>query len=175
MNDFLKNIAPTIASALLGPLGGVAVSALGNIIGVSSATTETISKAFQDGKLTPEQLSAIKELELKYQNEEAERGFKYAELEFANTAGARHMQEVTNSNIPPTLAVIVTIGFFGILGHMLASPDYKPTDTLLVMLGSLGTAWTMIIGFYFGSSHGSQQKDARAYGNKFISPPSSVE
>lgn len=157
MNDLLAKLCPTIASALLGPLGGVAVSALGSILGVSSATTESVTKAFQDGKLTPEQLSAIKELELKYQNDEKERGFKYAELEFKDTQGAREMQIATHSNIPPVLALLVTAGFFGILGFLIFS-DYNPTEPLLVMLGSLGTAWTMIIGFYFGSSHGSQVK-----------------
>ena len=171
MNDLLKSLAPTLASALLGPLGGVAVSALGKVFGIDNATTDTVSKAFQDGKLTPEQLSAIKQLELQYQNDEKERGFKYSELEFKDTEGARHMQELTNSNIPPTLAVLVTLGFFGILGFLIFS-DYNPTEPLLVMLGSLGTAWTMIIGFYFGSSHGSQQKDVMSY-NKTTSPPSS--
>lgn len=158
MNDFLKTLAPTLASALLGPLGGIAVSALGGILGISSATTESVTRAFQDGKLTPEQLSAIKQLELQYQNDEKERGFKYSELEFADTASARQMQELTHSNIPPILALLVTGGFFGILGFLIFS-DYNPTEPLLVMLGSLGTAWTMIIGFYFGSSQGSQQKN----------------
>lgn len=158
MNEFLKNLAPTLASALLGPLGGVAVSAIGSIFGIDNATTENVTKMFQDGKLTPEQLSKIKELEMQYKNDEAERGFKYSELEFEDTKSARHMQEITNSNIPPILAILVTMGFFGILGFMLMNSDYRPTEPLLVMLGSLGTAWTMVIGFYFGSSHGSQRK-----------------
>ena len=160
MNDFLKDIAPTLASALLGPLGGVAVAGLGKILGIDGATQADVTKAFQDGKLTPEQLSQIKALELKYQDEEKERGFRYVELEFKDTDSARKMQMATLSNIPPILAIMVTLGFFGILIFMVVNGQYKPTEPLLVMLGSLGTAWTMIIGFYFGSSRSSQQKDA---------------
>ena len=160
MNEFLQGIAPTIASALLGPLGGVAVAGLGKIFGIDNATANEVTKIFQDGKLTPDQLSQIKELEMKYQNDEKERGFRYAELEFKDVDSARKMQIATLSNIPPVLAILVTLGFFGILIFMVTNSEYKPTEPLLVMLGSLGTAWTMIIGFYFGSSRSSQTKDA---------------
>lgn len=158
--SFLSTIAPTLGSALLGPLGGVAVSAIGKLFNLENATTESISKVLQDGKLTPEQLSALKQLELEYQNDEKERGFKYSELEFADTASAREMQISTQSNVPATLATLVTVGFFGILIYMIADSSYKPTEPLLVLLGALSTSWTMIVGFYFGSSHGSQNKDA---------------
>ena len=158
MNDLLASLAPTLASAILGPLGGVAVAALGKVFGIDGATTEQVSKVFQDGRMTPEQLSAIKALELKYQAEEKERGFRYAELTFKDSADARSMQVATRSNVPAALAALVTTGFFGILIFMIVKSDYKPTEPLLVLLGALSTSWTMIVGFYFGSSHGSQAK-----------------
>ncbi len=160
MNDFLLNIAPTVASALLGPLGGMAVAGLGKIFGIDNATTKDITKAIAEGKITPDQLAEIRKLELQYQNDELERGFKYKELEFKDIDSARKMQMETHSWVPAALAMLVTLGFFGILIFLVVNSSYKPTEPLLVMLGSLGTSWTMIVGFYFGSSRGSQVKDA---------------
>lgn len=159
MNDFLKTIAPTLASALLGPLGGVAVTALGNLFGIDNATTADVTKAFQDGKLTPDQLTAIKELELKYKNDEAERGFKYSELEFKNQDSARQMQISTHSSTPTVLTYMITLGFFGILGWMLADPHVIDSPPLMIMLGSLGTAWTGAVSFWFGTTAGAARKD----------------
>ena len=157
--DTIKVLAPTVASALLGPMGGVAISAIGSILGVPEATSQKLSDAISAGQLTPEQVGKIKELEMTLRAAEQERGFKYSELEFKDTAGAREMQIATRSWVPPALALIVTVGFFGILIFMVTNSNYKPTEALLVMLGSLGTAWSGIIGFYFGSSQGSQNKD----------------
>lgn len=157
--SILKGLAPTVASALLGPLGGVAVAALGNALGVSDATQSKIADVIKSAGMTPEQVTALKELELKYQAEEKERGFRYAELVFKDADSARQMQIQTKSLIPAVLAMLVTLGFFGILIFLVTNADYKPTEPLLVMLGSLGTAWTGIIGFYFGSSASSRDKD----------------
>ena len=158
MDDFLLKIAPTIASALLGPMGGVAVAGLGKILGLDSATTKDITQAITEGQITPEQLAEIKKLELQYQADEAERGFKYKELEFNDTKSAREMQSATRSSTPTVLSYLITAGFFGILGFMM-SDAYVSSEPLLVMLGSLGTAWIACVNFWFGSSHGSQNKD----------------
>jgi hypothetical protein len=157
MNDFLAGLAPTLASAIMGPLGGVAVAALGKIFGIDGATTEQVSKVFQDGRMTPDQLTAIKQLELKYQNDEKERGFRYAELEFKNTQDARDMQKQTKSYFPATLSTFITVGFFSILITMLVW-EYKPTEPLLIMLGALGAAFGAVVNFWLGSSSGSQRK-----------------
>ena len=160
MNDFLAGLAPTIASALLGPLGGVAVAGLGRIFGIDNATQKDIAAQFEAGKLTPEQLSAIKVLEMQYQNDEKERGFRYSELEFKDRDSARDMQKVTQSAVPAVLTYLLTFGFFGILGMMFYHPDVKDSPPLMIMLGSLGTAWTGACAFWFGTTRSSQNKDA---------------
>ena len=159
MNDFLAGLAPTIASALLGPLGGVAVAGLGKIFGIDNATQKDIAAQFEAGKLTPEQIGEIKLLELKLQDDEKERGFRYAELEFKDRDSARDMQKVTQSAVPAVLTYLLTFGFFGILGAMFHYPDVKDSPPLMIMLGSLGTAWTGACAFWFGTTRSSQNKD----------------
>ncbi len=156
--ETLKTLAPTVASALGGPLAGAAVSALGSILGVEQPTQESIARLFKDGQLSADNLAEIRKLELKYQADERERGFRFAELEFKNTADARDMQKQTRSYFPATLSSFVTIGFFGILITMLIY-EYKPTEPLLIMLGALGAAFGAVVNFWLGSSHGSQNKD----------------
>ena len=154
----LESLAPTVASAFLGPLGGIAVAAVGNLLGVSDATQDKIAQVIQSGQMTPEQVGKLKELELQYQNDEKERNFKYSELEFKDSQSARDMQISTHSTTPTVLSYLITAGFFSILSYMM-SDKYVSSEPLLVMLGSLGTAWVAVVNFWFGSSHGSQIKD----------------
>jgi hypothetical protein len=77
------------------------------------------------------------------------------------------MQSSTKSIVPPVLAFAVTVGFFGILFALMMGYASK-SDELMIMLGSLGTAWTGIIGFYFGSSAGSEAKDKLLHQSKPI-------
>jgi len=162
MNDtissFLSGVAPTIASALLGPLGGVAVAGLTKILGIDGGTVADVTKAISDGKITPEQMAEIKKLEMQFQAEEKERGFRYSELEFKDRDSARQMQIVTHSSTPTVLTYMVTVGFFGILGWMLADPHVIDSPPLMIMLGSLGTAWTGCISYWFGTTSGSIAK-----------------
>ena len=80
------------------------------------------------------------------------------------------MEMTTKSNIPAILAAITTIGFFGILTLLFFNKVDPTNNALMIMLGSLGTAWTGVISFYFGSSHGSQMKDQMLYHSTPVNP-----
>lgn len=71
--DVLKTLAPTVASAFLGPLGGSVVAAVGGILGISEPTQDKIKQAIESGQMTGEQIAQLKALEMQYQNEEKER------------------------------------------------------------------------------------------------------
>lgn len=81
----------------------------------------------------------------------------FAKLIAEDKQSARDMQIATKSWIPALLAVFVTIGFFGILLGLMTE-HFKTSDALMLMLGSLATAWTGVMAFYFGSSASSQAK-----------------
>jgi hypothetical protein len=53
---------------------------------------------------------------------------------------------------------MITVGFFTILGLMLYDETVVNSPPLLIMLGSLGTAWTGCISYWFGTTQGSLAK-----------------
>jgi hypothetical protein len=152
--EWLKQLAPTIATALGGPLAGMAVSAVAKAIGCEP---EQVQDVISSGKLTAEQVAAIQLAELELKKQAQAMNLDFAKLASEDKKSARDMQIATKSWIPPVMAVGVTCGFFGILaGLMYGQIQHAPQ--IDIMLGSLGTAWTGIISFYFGSSAGSQAK-----------------
>jgi len=153
--DWLAQIAPGIATALGGPLAGLAVTAISKALGVDE---KDVQSTIDSGKLTADQLASLKQAEIQLQTQAQELGLNFEKLAVDDRKSARDMQSTTKSIVPPLLALLVTIGFFGILTALMLGYAQK-SDELMIMLGSLGTAWTGIIGFYFGSSAGSQRKD----------------
>jgi len=153
--DWLAKLAPTIATCLGGPLAGLAVTAVSKALGVDE---DKVQDVIDSGKLNADQIASLKQAEIELQKQEQELGLNFEQLAVQDRASARDLQKETKSIIPPVLSILVTIGFFGILGGLM-SGKIMTSDSLMLMLGSLGTAWTGIIAFYFGSSASSQAKD----------------
>jgi len=157
--SWLEQVAPTIATALGGPLAGLAVTAISKAIGISE---DDVEKTMNAGKMSSDQIAQLKLAELEFQKSTQELGLNFEKLAADDRASARNMQVATKSWIPGALALGITIGFFGILLYMMTG-NVTPSNELLVMLGSLGTAWTGVVGYYFGSSSSSQHKDELLY------------
>lgn len=155
--DWLKQIAPTIATALGGPLAGMAVSAISKAIGVDP---EKVGDLISSNKLTADQIAQVKIAEIELQKQAQELGLNFEKLAVEDRMSARDMQSKTRSLMPPILAGAVTIGFFTILVMMFFNKIDSSNPAILMMLGSLGAAWTGIIAYYFGSSAGSADKTA---------------
>lgn len=166
MNDVIGKVLPWITGALTGgvpALLGMAAQEVGKAIGVEIEPTQKAVESAIVGA-TPEQLLAIKEAENRFSLRMQELGYQSEkdlyELEVKDRDSARAREIAVRDRMPSALAVLVTLGFFGVLGWMLAyGVPSTGGEALLVMLGSLGTAWSGIIAYFFGSSHGSRNKD----------------
>lgn len=157
--SWLKTIAPTVASALGGPLAGIAVEAIGSAFGWQDATKEKVEAALIKGQLTGEQIVALRTAEMALQDKEKDLGIRFAELEVQDRNGARDMLVATKSFMPAMLSTIVTVGYFGVLiGMMTKWLTVADSQALLIMLGSLGTAWGMVMAFWFGTTRQSEDK-----------------
>jgi hypothetical protein len=156
-----RTVAPWIGTALGGPLGGLAVEAAAAALGVSEKTTEAVKQAISGA--TPEQMLALKHADHQFSLQMQALGFKQiSDLEAIaadDRKSARDMQSSTRSFIPAMLSVMVTVGYFGVLlGMMTQVLQVADSQALLIMLGSLGTAWGMVMAFWFGTTRASEVK-----------------
>ena len=151
MNDLLgllKGIAPTLATAVAGPLGGMAVSALASKFGVADSV-ESVAKAIAGD---PQAAQKIAELEL-----------EYAKLDAADRDSARKNEvslatsehtPMLNKSVTPILALVVVIAWGLIQYHLLTHivPDIM-REIIIRVLGTLDGALVMVLSYYFGASH----------------------
>ena len=160
--QLLKTVAPWIGTALGGPLGGMAVQAAADALGISDKTVDAVKQALSGA--TPEQMLALKQADQNFALKMQELGFKQlADLE-AIAAGdrkdARALQSATRSVVPAMLSGLVTIGYFGILVGLLKGwlTVADNSQAMLLMLGSLSTGWGVVMAFWFGTTAASGRK-----------------
>lgn len=157
--DIVGTVAPTLASALGGPLAGLAVGAIGKIFGLDNATQEQVAQAISGA--TADDLYKLKQAEIDFQKRMAELEVDLVRIGNEDRDSARNRQIQLKDRTLPFLAIAVTLGFFSVLAFMLLKEvPISSKDVLNIMLGSLGTAWIQVMAYYFGSSSGSARKDA---------------
>jgi len=156
----LKTLAPTVATALGGPLAGMAVSALGGILGQASPTAATIASSITDGQLTPDHLAQIRQLELQYQNDEKERQFKYSDLAFKDVASARGMEAATKSTTPTVLTYLIVLSGIALMTAVIAG--WVKADNVMsgTIIGYAVSEMKVVLQFWFGGTKASDADPA---------------
>lgn len=155
--QILRTVAPTLALAAAGPFGPIAAAAIHLALGSDPTSPQSAETALLNA--TPEQLIALKKGDNDFAVQMKTLGVQEEQLAYADTASARAREVAVKDSTPHILAYGVTVGFFGILGFLLWNGKPPGGDVIMVMLGALGTAWTGIVSYYFGSSAGSASKD----------------
>lgn len=157
----IGTVAPWIGTALGGPLGGMAVEAAANALGLTDKTTDAIKTAISWA--TPEQMLALKEADQSFSLQMQALGFKQVTDLEALSAGdrkdARAMQTATRSKVPAVLSTIITVGFLGLLtGMMTGYLKADDNQAMLLMLGALGVAFGQVTNYWLGSTSESGRK-----------------
>jgi hypothetical protein len=156
--DWLKSVAPTIATALGGPLAGLAVNAVSSALGIDP---EKVNDTINSGKLTADQIASIQQAEIALKAKAQELGLNFEQLAVEDRKSARQMQMTTGSFVPPTLSIMIVIAWATIQWFLLTHIiDGSMRELIARVLGTLDGALMLVLSFYFGSSAGSQAKDS---------------
>ena len=155
MNELLKllgNIAPTLATAVAGPAGGLVVSAIASKLGVTD-TVDAVAKAIAGD---PEAALKLAQIDL-----------EKIKADYANTADARAMQVAALNQTDVfskrftmyltsfwSVAAAIYVGF--ITFTVIPDKNVRFADTILGFI--LGTVIATMLNFWFGSSDGSKKK-----------------
>jgi hypothetical protein len=160
--SWISKVLPTIGTLLGGPLGGIAVDAVGKVLGMSDATSDTVKKVLTSGNLSAEQIAALQAADLQLKTKMAELGIEAEKLAQVDRASAREMQVQAKSLVPSILAILF-VGFYLTIVSLLLTGTMKlwENSTLTMLLGGVTSGVTMILGFYFGASHASQNADKK--------------
>ena len=154
--EWLKTLAPTIATCLAGPLAGMGVAALAKAIGVEP---EQVQDVISSGKLTSEQVAAIQLAELELKKQAQSMNLDFEQLAVADRKSARDMQIATKSYLVPLLSVIVVVSFVGVVVATLSGFSKIESVMAGTLIGYLSAKADQVLSFFFGSSASSQRKD----------------
>ena len=157
----ISKVAPTVATAILGPAGGAAVNGLCSILGINTESSpDEVETALQ--KATPEQWLKIKEFELEYKKQEV----REAEIAKEDRDSARNREiEIKKTGakdyMPAFIAIVVSVAIIGAMISIMFFGKHinlQLKEVIVFMLGCIFGAFSSIVNYYFGTSKSSSDK-----------------
>ena len=158
----VQNVAPTIATALGGPVAGMAVKALSTaLLGHGDGSEDDITAALSTA--TPEQIAAIKKADNDFKVQMKALDIDLVKIAADDRASARNYAIQTHDLTPRLLAFIIVVSW-GCVQYFMFTHVIEPSMRELIarVLGTIDGALMLVLSYYFGSSHQhlSGDKDA---------------
>ena len=154
VKGILGAVAPTIGTALGGPMGGMAANMVAEALGCDPEPKK-IEQAIQAA--TPEQLAELKKIDADFDIKMKELDVDLFALETADIQSARGM--FSKDWTARVIGITVVGGFMGYIFLVTIQPPEQNSEALInLVLGYLGGLASAIISFYFGASN-TDKKD----------------
>jgi hypothetical protein len=158
--DILRVVAPVLGTAVGGPLGGMVVGKLSEVLlGKPDGTQDEVAEAIQ--KASPDQLVQIKQIEADFKAHMKELDVDLERISASDRDSARKREMEVKDWTPRFIAMLTITSFFSYIGMVTFFPFTTPPNMEFVNLaiGWIGGVATSVVSYYFGSSSGSKGKD----------------
>lgn len=160
----LKTVAPTIATALGGPLAGMAVGFVAKkLLGGGDHSADEISKMITSMN-HPDDLQKLKDAENEFTAKMKELEIDVFSLEVKDRNSARNMavSSVGMARMQMLIGTILVGGFIamaaGVIGGYVDIADANKAVMIGTVIGYVSAKAYQVVAFLFGSTHGSQSK-----------------
>ena len=157
LKGLLKTVAPTVATAVGGPMGGIAMKFLADkFTGGDTGQVEDFLLS-----ANPQQLADVKKADMEFQAEMKALDIDLERIAAGDRDSARALAK--SKGIWPQVAISLaySFGYFGVLSaFMTGNLEVQEIHTSMFngLLGVLSAAQVQIMNFWFGSSAGSKAK-----------------
>ena len=155
IKSLIGAVAPTIGTALGGPMGGMAANMIAEVLGVPN-TPKAINKALAEA--TPEQLLELKKAEKEFEVKMKELDVDLFALSTADVQDAR--KNFAGDWTPKLLGALCLLGFFAYIFLVTINPPNDMSDDIVMLiLGYMSGIASAVVSFYFGASNIPDKKD----------------
>jgi hypothetical protein len=149
LKGVIGGLAPTLGSALGGPVGGAAASMLADVLGCDPVPAK-LEKAI--AQASPEQIAEIKKAELNFEARMKELDVDIFALEAQDK---QHSRATFAEDWTARAIALISVALFGgyVLLVTIQPPDANDDGIVNLVLGYLGGIVSSVVSFYFGASH----------------------
>ena len=149
----IGSVAPTIATALGGPVAGMAVKALsGALFGHDEASADDIKTALANP--TADQLAALKKIDADFKVQMKSLDIDLEQIAAKDRDSARNMAIMTHDWTPRVLAIVIVMSWGIVQWFLLHNViDASMRELVARVLGTLDGALMLVLSYYFGSAH----------------------